>query len=282
MIKLKNLYTKYMSDQRGSYSLLVSLICAMMMSIILTPTIYGGIVAMNQAQSSDTIYSITSSYAKTKYAELERAPYANVTAEAKTAVAVAGTNYNFEREVLVTEQDLGGGLKQKNVTINMYNSGETSPIFTLPLTLSSQGSGSSVPIGTVIYFATSTPPVGFLECDGTVLNSSTYPALVSLLGTTFGTYGQLPDLRGEFIRGWTHTRTGTTDDLRIFGSWQIDIFKSHQHNETGGLGTGGNLLNLSAVNSTSSIQVPWNNLTTPTGGVETRPRNLALLPCIKY
>ncbi len=87
----------------------------------------------------------------------------------------------------------------------------------------------------------------------------------------------LPDLRGEFIRGWADGRA--VDTGRAFGSAQTDDFKSHQHNQQhNGTGTqstqmpsGGGTLG-----TTTSVV-----LTTATGGAETRPRNVALLACIK-
>lgn len=118
-----------------------------------------------------------------------------------------------------------------------------------------------------------------MECDGAVLSVVTYPALTALLGTTFGTYGKLPDLRGEFIRGWVHNRTGTTDDGRILGSWQEDLFRAHSHQE--GSSGGGAGIGVSS-HPTAALNYFGVSYTADTGGIETRPRNLTLLPCIKY
>jgi hypothetical protein len=83
----------------------------------------------------------------------------------------------------------------------------------------------------------------------------------------------LPDLRGEFLRGWDHGRG--VDSGRAFGSLQLDQNKAHTHVvqiQTGGAGVGpyqtGNA-NGATINTSSS------------GGTEARPRNLALLICIK-
>ena len=90
-------------------------------------------------------------------------------------------------------------------------------------------------------------------------------------GTTTFT---LPDLRGEFIRGWDNTRG--VDSNRILGSCQPDDFKSHTHYVSAS----------AAVIPTNGNQAPSvGNVATvssATGGTETRPRNVALLICIKY
>ena len=64
-----------------------------------------------------------------------------------------------------------------------------------------------VPPGAVMHFAMTAPPAGWLAADGTAVSRSTYASLFSAIGTTFGvgngtTTFNLPDLRGEFIRGF--------------------------------------------------------------------------------
>lgn len=89
--------------------------------------------------------------------------------------------------------------------------------------------------------------------------------------TTFN----VPDLRGEFIRGWDDSRA--VDANRSFGSQQADEYKSHYH-DTGDSGTGA--LGSMYVSGKSTILA--NARTATSGGAETRPRNVALLRCIKY
>jgi len=84
-------------------------------------------------------------------------------------------------------------------------------------------SGGSVPAGTIIYFAASTAPTGFLKANGATVSRSTYSALFSAIGTVFGagdgsTTFRLPELRGEFPRGWDDGRG--VDSGRAFGSAQ--------------------------------------------------------------
>lgn len=93
---------------------------------------------------------------------------------------------------------------------------------------------------------------------------------------TYGAYGQLPDLRGEFIRGWVHNRSGITGEssIRTFGSWQVDDFKSHTH-----FGASTYFVYTGGIGGNIGIGPAYSGAT---GGDETRPRNIALLPCIKF
>lgn len=153
------------------------------------------------------------------------------------------------------------------------------------------GGSDSLPIGTVMYFAVSTAPVGFLECDGSLQDAVDYPDLSVMIGNKFLSAGEtsvpagkfrLPDLRSEFIRGWDHGKG--VDTGRIFGSKQDDEFKSHAHI----LGMSDNVGSVSnnwpiAGNDGNTIGSGGGGTinTYISGGTETRPRNVALLPCIK-
>jgi len=84
---------------------------------------------------------------------------------------------------------------------------------------------SGVLAGTVIWFAANTAPTGYLKANGANVSRTTYASLFAAIGTVFGvgdgstTFG-LPDLRGEFIRGWDDGRG--VDSGRAFGSAQLD------------------------------------------------------------
>lgn len=64
---------------------------------------------------------------------------------------------------------------------------------------------TALPTGTVVPYAGSTAPAGFVLCDGSAYNgtTSTYSALWGVLGTTYGGTGQssfnVPDLRGRVV-----------------------------------------------------------------------------------
>ncbi|KPA92708.1 phage-related tail fiber protein [Pseudomonas asplenii] len=139
---------------------------------------------------------------------------------------------------------------------------------------------SSLPVGSMVPFPKGTVPPGFLEADHSVQSVATYPDLYAYLGTTFndGTeaagYFRLPESRGEFLRGWDHGRG--VDAGRGVGTWQDSQNKAHTHTAQGTayaygfLAAGpGRDFQSGAITTSSS------------GGDEARPRNLAVMWCIK-
>ncbi|WP_149024476.1 tail fiber protein, partial [Escherichia coli] len=63
------------------------------------------------------------------------------------------------------------------------------------------GEGSALPVGVPVPWPTATPPAGWLKCDGRAFTKEQYPVLARAYPTL-----RLPDLRGEFIRGWDDGR----------------------------------------------------------------------------
>jgi microcystin-dependent protein len=149
-----------------------------------------------------------------------------------------------------------------------------------------------IPVGTIAFFATQLIPTGWLLCDGSLpTNMATlYPALYNLLGTTYGDKGRLPNLQGEFIRGWDKDRG--IDPKRTVGSNQTDSVAKHTHpykdmasNSSANYvrnaqGSGVTTQFDIVVRSEADVNRTTSNNTT--GGTETRPRNIALLGCIKW
>ena len=89
-----------------------------------------------------------------------------------------------------------------------------------------------VPSGAVLYFSGRTAPAGWLKANGAAVSRTAYAALFAAIGTTYGAGDgrstfNLPDLRGEFIRGWDDGRG--VDAGRVFGSAQAHALQSHQH-----------------------------------------------------
>jgi microcystin-dependent protein len=181
--------------------------------------------------------------------------------------------------------------------------------------LTTNGSGAlafatigGVPTGAVFYFAANTEPTGFLKCDGTPVSRTNYSALFAVTGTTYGvgdgsTTFNLPDLRGEFIRGWDDGRG--VDASRAFGSAQgYATAKPQTTTATRLLGDGTTTTIDASTTNPSAIGFTRVSKTTEgvtagtidstgsgqeidvlqgvTGDAETRPRNVALLACIKY
>ena len=142
----------------------------------------------------------------------------------------------------------------------------------------------TIPPGTIVAFGGTTPPTGWLLCDGTAVNQTTYANLYAAIGCNFGCSGgnfHLPDLRGRFLRGRdggsgrdpdsgarTAMNTGGNSADNV-GSVQGDDFESHTHdvyvhdwNSNLLLGRSGN-----------SGAITQTYLTGATGGNETRPVN---------
>ncbi len=140
-----------------------------------------------------------------------------------------------------------------------------------------------IPSGTVMAFAASSPPSGWLVCNGAAISQTTYNVLYSVIGTTFnytnpgvGNF-RVPDLRAEFIRGFDNGRG--VDSGRVFGSTQGDDIKAHNHTLNKydlQIGTGSTFFAPDPAGDDGTLT------TSNTGGTETRPRNVALLYCIKY
>lgn len=138
---------------------------------------------------------------------------------------------------------------------------------------------NSVPIGTIIPFWGNTAPVGYLPCNGQTVNSGTFPDLVTFLGG--GSSQVLPDLRGEFLRGWDNGRG--VDAGRAIKTAQAGQVESHEHAARQGLGlnlsTGSNGL-IAFSNTGIGSALPTGAVGTY-GGTETRPRNVSVLYCMK-
>lgn len=130
----------------------------------------------------------------------------------------------------------------------------------------------------IAWVPLATPPAGYLKANGAAVSRTVYAWLFGKIGTTFGagdgaTTFNLPDLRGEFLRGLDDGRG--VDAGRAIGTAQADDLKSHSHgNAAGATGASGGFGYFSGPNATTA--------TGNTGGTETRPRNIAGLYCIAY
>ena len=136
------------------------------------------------------------------------------------------------------------------------------------------------PTGTVIAFSTSSIPSGYIKCNGANVSRTTYASLFAVVGTLYGvgdgsTTFKLPDLRGEFVRGWADGRA--VDTGRGIGTYQADDFKSHNHGVNWAVAAGSGY---PGFDGTGDRYVGGN--TGSKGGTETRPRNRALMYVIKY
>ena len=189
--------------------------------------------------------------------------------------------------------------------------------------LQSDGSGNlsfaalpqAVPTGSVHMMASTSVPSGYLKCNGAAVSRTTYADLFAEIGTAFGAGNgsstfNVPDLRGEFVRGWADNRN--VDSGRNFGTSQGDQNKQHNHGVSDGghnhgINDPGHLHQVAYSNSdsgdgvieesgqgfngfepteTATTGITINNATTGIsinndGGSEARPRNIALMYVIK-
>jgi phage-related tail fiber protein len=151
------------------------------------------------------------------------------------------------------------------------------------------------PPGAVMAFARSSVPTGWLKCNGAAVSRTTYANLFAAIGTTYGagdgsTTFNLPDLRGEFIRGYDDGRG--VDSGRGFGTAQLDAFQGHFHQpkppmtsfwgNNGSTSSGQPTGSTYAYETTTGGPVSDGTNGTPRTAAETRPRNVALMYCIKY
>lgn len=168
--------------------------------------------------------------------------------------------------------------------------------------------GAQLPAGAVMHFAMLSAPTGWLKANGATVSRTTYADLFAAIGTLFGagdgsTTFKLPDLRGEFVRSWDDSRS--VDAGRTLGSAQAAAMLDHTHSGTtssdgshthaltGVTGAGATVgiaidtrAPISAAAYIASAGAHTHTITTGNpsagGGAETRPRNIALLACIKH
>lgn len=149
------------------------------------------------------------------------------------------------------------------------------------------------PTGSIQAYGGTSAPNGWLMCAGQAVSRTTYAALFAVVGSTFGTGDgtttfNVPDLRGEFLRGLDGGRG--VDPSRTLGSAQADAFEAHNHysmelpggmhwNGTGG--TGPTITGQPLNAAFAAIQNRPAAITSTDGGTETRPRNVAVNFLIK-
>ncbi|NHB94808.1 tail fiber protein, partial [Photorhabdus cinerea] len=148
-------------------------------------------------------------------------------------------------------------------------------------TLDDINAASNIPVGSPIPYPHRYTPPGYLTCNGQSFDKSLYPKLAEAYPE-----GRVPDLRGEFIRGWDDSRG--VDPGRVCGSWQPQQVQWHRH-VSGSGGYGGDFGATSSrghngsYHNDSQQKLPFTNngsdfdVFTNNGAVgnETRPRNIA-------
>ncbi|MEQ4451019.1 phage tail protein [Kosakonia sp. YIM B13605] len=140
------------------------------------------------------------------------------------------------------------------------------------------------PVGVPLPFPSATPPTGWLKCNGAEFDKAKYPGLATVFPS-----GYVPDLRGEFIRGWDDGRG--VDPGRTLLNLQSFATQQHTHTiATQGASAGTvwgpiDSTNYSATNGDAAVgngtsSGVWATLNSTAGTIgafatETRPRNIA-------
>ena len=157
------------------------------------------------------------------------------------------------------------------------------------LTTVKLGEGSALPVGVPVSWPLATPPSGWLKCNGAAFTAAQYPKLALAYPAL-----RLPDLRGEFIRGWDDGRG--VDNGRALGSAQgfaIQNITGSMYARTAAgtsssvigyasgafslsIGTGSNLVDVSRNDTSSNSDVITLDASRVANtATETRPRNTA-------
>ena len=205
----------------------------------------------------------------------------NATNDTSVAITPATLNAGFSNYLPSASESTSGGIIL--ATQAEVDAGTNSGKAVTPATLfgAAQFVGLSTPTGGVIAFAANSAPAGYLVCDGSAVSRTTYADLFAVIGTTYGpgdgsTTFNLPDLRGEFIRGFDGG--SGVDAGRVFGSSQGDAIETHTHGYF--VGNSGTLIQTgggSRENDAGLVQTQAQ----ADGATETRPRNVALNYIIK-
>ena len=223
-------------------------------------------------------------------------------------MATVTSGYTFTNEEVVTPAKLNSAATPVVALAN--NEVTTSTIADGAVTQAKLNSSVTlVPTGAIMPFAMNTAPSGWLAANGSAVSRTTYAALFAAIGTTYGagdgsTTFTLPDLRGYFVRG-----SGTNSDgvaAGTFGAKQADGVISHTHSGTtgndspdhshtyqawvgqniaatpGGATTAAGYPIYNTGGASTRHQHPFTTSSqSPAGDAETRPRNIAMLYCIK-
>jgi len=243
---------------------------------------------------------------------------ANGTAVASKAVVLdAAKDYTGVRNLTIVGEldaatgdfsgnvDVGGAFSLSGTAISStaaeinFVAGVTSAIQS-QLNALTAATAAAVPAGAVNSFAMNSAPTGWLNCDGATISRTTYSVLFAAIGTTYGAGDGtstflVPDLRGEFLRGWDNGRG--VDASRAFGSNQGDAIRNilaafGNIRVALGLSPRATATGAAAVALGATSQDNGNggaavgnftfdaSRTVPTAA-DNRPRNIALLFCIK-
>ncbi|HCH7485012.1 TPA: phage tail protein, partial [Escherichia coli] len=153
-----------------------------------SPALTGTPTAPTAAQSVNNTQIATTAFVKSAIAAMVGSAPAALDTLNELAAAL-GNDPNFSTTVL---NALAGKQPLDNTLTNLSGKDVAGLLAYLGL-----GEGSALPVGVPVPWPSATPPTGWLKCNGAAFSAEEYPELAKAYPTN-----KLPDLRGEFIRGW--------------------------------------------------------------------------------
>ena len=178
-----------------------------------SPALTGTPTAPTAAQSVNNTQIATTAFVKSAIAAMVGSAPAALDTLNELAAAL-GNDPNFSTTVL---NALAGKQPLDNTLTNLSGKDVAGLLAYLGL-----GEGSALPVGVPVPWPSATPPTGWLKCNGAAFSAEEYPELAKAYPTN-----KLPDLRGEFIRGWDDGRGA--DSGRGLLSAQGAMSFDHRH-----------------------------------------------------
>ncbi|MEI8431164.1 Dam family site-specific DNA-(adenine-N6)-methyltransferase [Escherichia coli] len=178
-----------------------------------SPALTGTPTAPTAAQSVNNTQIATTAFVKSAIAGMVGSAPAALDTLNELAAAL-GNDPNFATTML---NALAGKQPLDNTLTNLSGKDVAGLLTYLGL-----GEGSALPVGVPVPWPSATPPTGWLKCNGAAFSAEEYPELAKAYPTN-----KLPDLRGEFIRGWDDGRG--VDSGRTLLTNQEHAVISHNH-----------------------------------------------------
>ncbi|HHL5020413.1 TPA: phage tail protein [Escherichia coli] len=185
-----------------------------------SPALTGTPTAPTAAQSVNNTQIATTAFVKSAIAAMVGSAPAALDTLNELAAAL-GNDPNFATTML---NALAGKQPLDNTLTNLSGKDVAGLLAYLGL-----GEGSALPVGVPVPWPSATPPTGWLKCNGAAFSAEEYPELAKVYPTN-----KLPDLRGEFIRGWDDGRG--VDAGRQLLSSQGDAIRNIEGFADGGIG----------------------------------------------
>ncbi|HAV9438874.1 TPA: phage tail protein [Escherichia coli] len=185
-----------------------------------SPALTGTPTAPTAAQSVNNTQIATTAFVKSAIAGMVGSAPAALDTLNELAAAL-GNDPNFATTML---NALAGKQPLDNTLTNLSGKDVAGLLAYLGL-----GEGSALPVGVPVPWPSATPPTGWLKCNGAPFSAEEYPKLAKAYPKL-----KLPDLRGEFIRGWDDGRG--VDSARLLLSSQAASILEHNHEMHGWTG----------------------------------------------